>query len=61
MRNRTLLLAFGLAITAASATSGYLAYGTSQVVLKNYYMGSDPAEQAQNSEPVADGSEDGAA
>ncbi|MNN87235.1 hypothetical protein D3C81_2047600 [compost metagenome] len=50
-----------MAITAASATSGYLAYGTSQVVLKNYYMGSDPAEQAQNSEPVADGSEDGAA
>lgn len=60
MSNRTLLMAFGLAITAASATSGYFAYGTSQIVLKNYYMGSDPAEPAQNSEYAPDGSEDGA-
>ncbi|MDD2046307.1 hypothetical protein [Pseudomonas putida] len=59
MKNGTLLLVFGLAITAASATSGYFAYGTSQVVLKNYYLGSDRAEQAQNSDYAADGSEDG--
>ncbi|WP_166362410.1 hypothetical protein [Pseudomonas akapageensis] len=57
MSNRALLVAFGLAITAASTTNAYFIYEASQMVLKSYYMTSEAAELAHKTGYAADGAE----
>jgi hypothetical protein len=53
MGNRTLMVAFGLAIATASTLGGYCAYETSQLVRKAYYMDPESAELAQKAEFAA--------
>ncbi|MFK8331796.1 hypothetical protein M2D63_017455 [Pseudomonas sp. BJa5] len=60
MSNRTLMVAFGLAISVASTTSAYCAYETSQLVLKSYYMGSEAAGPTRITDHAADAAEDSA-
>lgn len=45
MSSKTLSLIFGLALAAASTTTAYCAYETSQIVLKTYYIGFETTQQ----------------
>lgn len=60
MSNRTLKVAFGLIITAASTTSAYCAFETSQIVRKTYYMDSQVTELAEKAESATADIERGA-
>jgi uncharacterized protein (UPF0333 family) len=57
MSNRTLLVAFGLVITAASITSAYFSYDARQLAQRAYYNAADAAENAQKAARYADGAE----
>jgi hypothetical protein len=54
MSNRTLRVAFGLIITAASTTSAYCAFETSQIVRQNYYMDLQAPELTRKAETATD-------
>lgn len=45
MSSKTLSVIFGLALVAASTTTAYCAFETSQIVLKTYYIGFDATKQ----------------